>query len=97
MLGRIDVRSRHRRHNDRLTTILRTEDRTAEIPRQSRPQDGTGIVPRQACQTVGSGPVLGRVEFFATIAAISGLKRINQCSTDAERRDQTKAGEHLAG
>jgi len=58
-LGRIASGRRHWGRRDGLATVLRVEDRAAEIAGQGRPQDGSGIVARQAGQTVRRGAVLG--------------------------------------
>ena len=80
-----------------MTTILRIEDRAAEVAGERRTENRARIIPRKACEAVGSRTVLGRVKFPIAVASVARLQRIDQGTADADADDKSGGREHLAG
>ena len=72
-IGRADVRGRHR-----LARVLCVEDWATEIARQRRPQlRHTRIVLWQTREPVWRRAIVGGIQLFVGLAAVTGLERID--------------------
>ena len=91
-IGRADVRGRHR-----LASVLCVEDRATEIARQRRPQlRHTRIVLWQTREPVWRRAIVGGIQLFVGLAAVTGLERIDERGADAGAGDESQPRQHFS-